>query len=31
MDKQNKKNFLKTLIGTILFSVSNSPSMVLLP
>ena len=30
MEKQNKKNFLKTLIGTIIFSVSNSPSMILL-
>ena len=30
MEKQNKKNFLKTLIGTIIFGLSNSPSMAML-
>ena len=30
MEKQNKRNFLKTFLGTIIFSVSNSPSMILL-
>ena len=30
MKKQNKKNFLKTLIGTIIFGLSNSPSMAML-